>query len=67
MTTKCCIGFQIYIIFYDRIINDRVARNFKEAIHLSVDAGIDMHMHGPNFPELVVELDTRSGDELSHC
>ncbi|MFL2563592.1 MAG: glycoside hydrolase family 3 N-terminal domain-containing protein [Flavobacteriales bacterium] len=34
----------------------RVARNFKEAIHLSVDAGIDMHMHGPNFPDLLVEL-----------
>jgi len=34
----------------------RVARNFKEAIYLAVDAGIDMHMHGPHFPELVVEL-----------
>tara|TARA_A200000113_G_scaffold192403_1_gene181565 strand:+ start:102 stop:2426 length:2325 start_codon:yes stop_codon:yes gene_type:complete len=34
----------------------RVARNFKEAINLAVNAGIDMHMHGPNFPELVVEL-----------
>ena len=34
----------------------RVARNFKEAISLAVDAGIDMHMHGPHFPELVVEL-----------
>ena len=34
----------------------RVARNFKEAVYLAVDAGIDMHMHGPNFPELVVEL-----------
>ena len=34
----------------------KVARNFKEAIYLAVDAGIDMHMHGPNFPELVVEL-----------
>ena len=34
----------------------RVARNFKEAIYLAVDAGIDMHMHGPNFPELVIEL-----------
>ena len=27
----------------------RVARNFKEAINLAVDAGIDMHMHGPIF------------------
>ena len=34
----------------------KVARNFKEAVFLAVDAGIDMHMHGPNFPELVVEL-----------
>ena len=34
----------------------KVARNFKEAIYLAVDAGIDMHMHGPDFPELVVEL-----------
>ena len=34
----------------------KVARNFKEAIFLAVDAGIDMHMHGPNFPELLVEL-----------
>ena len=34
----------------------RVARNFKEAVNLAVNSGIDMHMHGPNFPELVVEL-----------
>jgi beta-glucosidase len=34
----------------------RVASNFKQAVYLAVDAGIDMHMHGPNFPELVVEL-----------
>ena len=34
----------------------KVARNFKEAVYLAVDAGIDMHMHGLNFPELVVEL-----------
>ena len=34
----------------------RVAKNFKEAVYLAVDAGIDMHMHGPYFPELVVEL-----------
>ena len=34
----------------------KVARNFKEAVYLAVDAGMDMHMHGPNFPELVVEL-----------
>ena len=34
----------------------RVARNFKQAVYLAVDAGIDMHMHGPHFPEMVVEL-----------
>ena len=34
----------------------RVASNFKQAVYLAVDAGVDMHMHGPNFPEMVVEL-----------
>ena len=34
----------------------KVAKNFKEAVYLAVDAGIDMHMHGPNFPEILVEL-----------
>ena len=34
----------------------RVASNFKQAVYLAVDAGIDMHMHGPYFPEMVVEL-----------
>ncbi|MEC9159587.1 MAG: glycoside hydrolase family 3 N-terminal domain-containing protein [Bacteroidota bacterium] len=34
----------------------RVARDFKQATYLAVDAGIDMHMHGPNFAESVVEL-----------
>lgn len=34
----------------------RVARNFKEATYLSVDAGMDMHMHGPHFLEEVVAL-----------
>ena len=33
-----------------------VARDFKEATLLSVDAGMDMHMHGPHFLENVVEL-----------
>jgi len=32
------------------------AENFKEATFLSVDAGMDMHMHGPLFLENVVEL-----------
>jgi beta-glucosidase len=32
------------------------AENFKEATFLSVDAGMDMHMHGPHFLENVVEL-----------
>lgn len=34
----------------------RVAENFKEATYLSVDAGMDMHMHGPHFLEEVVAL-----------
>ena len=34
----------------------RVAENFKEASFLSVDAGMDMHMHGPHFLENIVEL-----------
>ena len=33
-----------------------VANNFKEATQLSVGAGLDMHMHGPDFAEYVVEL-----------
>jgi beta-glucosidase len=34
----------------------RVAENFKEASFLSVDAGMDMHMHGPHFLEHIVDL-----------
>lgn len=34
----------------------RVARSIKEADYLTVDAGMDMHMHGPGFLEPVVEL-----------
>ncbi len=34
----------------------KVAENFKEASRLSVDAGLDMHMHGPQFQEFIVEL-----------
>lgn len=33
-----------------------VAKNFKEATQLSVDAGLDMHMHGPKFANYVYEL-----------
>ncbi len=48
----------------------RVARNFKEAVYLAVDGGIDMHMHGPNFPEMVVELVNEgklSADRVSYA
>lgn len=34
----------------------RVAENFKEATMYSVNAGLDMHMHGPQFGEYVLEL-----------
>ncbi|UXX79830.1 glycoside hydrolase family 3 C-terminal domain-containing protein [Reichenbachiella carrageenanivorans] len=37
-----------------------VAANAKDAIRLSVDAGMDMHMHGPNFLTPLAEL-VRSG------
>lgn len=33
-----------------------VAKDFKEATLLSVDAGLDMHMHGPQFAQYVYEL-----------
>jgi len=33
-----------------------VAKDFKEAVKLSVNAGMDMHMHGPHFTEAVVAL-----------
>ncbi|TLX72784.1 beta-glucosidase [Labilibacter sediminis] len=33
-----------------------VAENQKEACYQTVDAGMDMHMHGPNFLEPLVEL-----------
>lgn len=32
-----------------------VAENFKDAAALSVNAGLDMHMHGPGFQEAVLE------------
>jgi beta-glucosidase len=32
------------------------AQDFKEATKLSVEAGLDMHMHGPLFADYVVEL-----------
>ena len=34
----------------------KIAKNIKDASFLSVDAGMDMHMHGPYFLEHVVEL-----------
>ena len=34
----------------------KVAENQKEAVFLAVRAGIDMHMHGPDFLEPLVEL-----------
>jgi beta-glucosidase len=34
----------------------KTAVNIKEASFLSVDAGMDMHMHGPYFLEYIVEL-----------
>lgn len=34
----------------------RAAKDFKEATLLSVEAGLDMHMHGPQFGEYVLEL-----------
>ena len=34
----------------------KTAENIKEASFLSVDAGMDMHMHGPYFLEYIVEL-----------
>ncbi len=33
-----------------------VAKDFKEATLFSVDAGLDMHMHGPQFAQYVYEL-----------
>ena len=34
----------------------KTAENIKEASFLTVDAGMDMHMHGPYFLEYIVEL-----------
>ena len=34
----------------------KTAENIKDASFLSVDAGMDMHMHGPYFLEYIVEL-----------
>lgn len=33
-----------------------VANSFKEASMLSVNAGLDMHMHGPKFSDYIIEL-----------
>ena len=34
----------------------KVAKNLKRCFIFSVDAGMDMHMHGPYFLDFVVEL-----------
>jgi beta-glucosidase len=34
----------------------KVVPTQKDAVHLTVDSGMDMHMHGPNFLEPIVEL-----------
>lgn len=34
----------------------RVAETFEEAVRLSLEAGLDMHMHGPGFLEAVIAL-----------
>ena len=34
----------------------KVASSLKEASYLAVNAGMDMHMHGVDFPEAVIEL-----------
>jgi len=34
----------------------KVVSTQKDAVHLTVDSGMDMHMHGPNFLEPIVEL-----------
>ncbi|WP_019540065.1 glycoside hydrolase family 3 N-terminal domain-containing protein [Proteiniphilum acetatigenes] len=34
----------------------RIAATIKEAFQISVDAGVDMHMHGPGFLESIKEL-----------
>ena len=33
-----------------------MASSLKEASYLAVNAGMDMHMHGVDFPEAVIEL-----------
>lgn len=41
----------------ERLVDQHfVAENEKEACFLSVDAGMDMHMHGPRFQQPVTEL-----------
>eukprot|EP01029_Cantina_marsupialis_P008270 TRINITY_DN1964_c0_g1_i1.p1 TRINITY_DN1964_c0_g1~~TRINITY_DN1964_c0_g1_i1.p1 ORF type:complete len:778 (+),score=59.85 TRINITY_DN1964_c0_g1_i1:290-2623(+) len=41
----------------ERLVDQHfVAENEKEACYLSVDAGMDMHMHGPRFHQPVKEL-----------
>ena len=55
------IGFNGFIVsdwldIERLVILHKVAKNLKEASYLAVDAGIDMHMHGPDFLEAVRDL-----------
>lgn len=55
------LGFNGFVVSdwmdIERLYNrHRVARTPKEADFLAVDAGIDMHMHGPGFFERIVSL-----------
>ena len=55
------IGFNGFIVsdwldIERLVILHKVAKDLKEASYLAVDAGIDMHMHGPDFLEAVRDL-----------
>lgn len=55
------IGFNGFIVsdwldIERLVILHKVAEDLKEASYLAVDAGIDMHMHGPDFLEAVRNL-----------
>ena len=54
-------GLKVFMSVIGWILNvletlHHVANDLKEASYLSVNAGMDMHMHGVKFPEAVVEL-----------
>lgn len=55
------MGFRGFVVSdwmdIERLIDlHHVVPNQKEAVHLTVDAGMDMHMHGPDFLEPLAEL-----------